>query len=150
MNCPHCQSSQVMVINSRPTKKNLQIWRRRKCLSCSKVFSTYESVDLSYMKVIKKSGKKERYIRSKLLVSVYQALVDGKAVDRGLAAEMAEKLTQKIERKIVLRNKDSIGTKTIGDLALERLKANHPDSFLRYLAYFKGQSPKAIKQRIKF
>lgn len=102
------------------------------------------------MKVVKKSGKKERYIRSKLLVSVYQALVDGKGVDRGAAAELAENLTQKIERKIVLRNKDFIETKTIGDLALETLRLSNPDSFLRYLAYFKGKEPKILKQRINF
>ena len=42
MKCPHCQSAESKVIDSRPSKGN--VWRRRECLSCGRRFTTTEVV----------------------------------------------------------------------------------------------------------
>ena len=43
MNCPKCGSNQTKVINSRP--RDDTVWRRRECLKCGHVYTTYEITD---------------------------------------------------------------------------------------------------------
>jgi len=45
MECPHCGNLDAKVIDSRLTKREFAIWRRRQCLSCSGRFTTYESTE---------------------------------------------------------------------------------------------------------
>lgn len=40
MNCPKCGSNQTKVINSRP--RDDTVWRRRECLKCGHVYTTFE------------------------------------------------------------------------------------------------------------
>ncbi|MEJ2347889.1 MAG: hypothetical protein P8Y17_01655 [Patescibacteria group bacterium] len=98
MHCPFCGSSQIMVTNSRPTKGDSQIWRRRKCLDCQENFTTYERMNLSHLIVVKKSGKKEKFQRAKLYASIYHSMIDRKNFDKGEASQFAEKITEQIEQ----------------------------------------------------
>ena len=45
MKCPHCQSGESKVTDSRPGKGT--VWRRRECLSCGRRFTTTELVGTS-------------------------------------------------------------------------------------------------------
>lgn len=42
MNCPYCQSQQTVVYDTRLFDEGAKIRRRRKCLACSRRFSTIE------------------------------------------------------------------------------------------------------------
>lgn len=44
MLCINCFTSETRVTNSRPSKKEPRIWRRRQCLNCKYVFTTKETV----------------------------------------------------------------------------------------------------------
>ena len=56
MRCPFCGYSESKVIDSRPADEGSSIRRRRECLSCSKRFTTYETVESLPMVVVKKDG----------------------------------------------------------------------------------------------
>ena len=45
MKCPYCGFNESKVIDSRPADENNSIRRRRECLSCSRRFTTYETVE---------------------------------------------------------------------------------------------------------
>ena len=45
MECPHCGKNDDKVIDSRISKDNISIRRRRQCLNCSKRFTTYEATE---------------------------------------------------------------------------------------------------------
>jgi len=62
LKCPHCQSTDYGVIDSRPSGNS--VWRRRKCNTCQQRFTTYESVE-------KDSGQKSDGI----LAGQYQKIV---------------------------------------------------------------------------
>lgn len=143
MNCPFCGSSQIFVVNSRPTRGNTQIWRRKKCLGCQKLFTTYESIDLSYLIVIKKSDKRERYNRAKLYSSIYHAAIYGKNVDRGEIGSLAEEITKEVEKAILSLKRKRIKTAEIFKITLGILKKKDFNIFLRYLSYFQKLNGKS-------
>lgn len=148
MLCPHCQNSQVFVVNSRPTKHNSQVWRRKKCQSCKEVFTTYEKIDLSYLIIIKKSNKRQRFNRAKMYSSIYHAALYSKNADRGALAELSETITTQVERKILQLKKKRIETIEITNIILSILQKKSPDIFLRYLAYREGADRKNVKDLI--
>lgn len=74
MVCIYC-GGKTKVINSRHQARLKQVWRRRKCLSCSNLFSTIEHINFSNTLVItSKSGKIEDFVKEKLLFSIYDSL----------------------------------------------------------------------------
>ncbi|HOX96182.1 MAG TPA: ATP cone domain-containing protein [Candidatus Woesebacteria bacterium] len=140
MICPFCGSDNVKVTNTRLTRKDLETWRRRWCNDCKEAFTTYEKIDLSYLKVVKKDGRKVYYNRAKLYSGIYQATTNQKNVDRGDMGQLAEKMTEEIEKKILGLKTKEVSTEQIYALASEVLKKNNDGAFLHYVAYFKGKA----------
>lgn len=73
MVCPFCGNEKLKTTNSRKTRRNNQVWRRRQCDSCGRLFSTREYIDLSDIAVIHPNGDTERYSRAKLTASLLKA-----------------------------------------------------------------------------
>jgi transcriptional repressor NrdR len=149
MHCPFCGSSQVMVVNSRPNKSGGQIWRRRKCQKCHQAFTTYEKLNLSYLVVVKKSGKRVKYQRAKLFASIYHSSLDKKHADRGDIGEFAEYLTDLVEKEILKSQRQAVHSSEITEIVLSFLKQKAPDTFLRYLAYREGENMAVMRQYLK-
>jgi transcriptional repressor NrdR len=149
MYCPFCNSQQLFVVNSRPTTKGTQIWRRRKCLTCGEFFTTYEKIDLSCLKVAKKNGNTQRYHRAKLFVSIYHPASETKNADRGQTADLAEEITQEVEMDIILNRQKTISTQKILNIVLKNIFKKSPPIFLKYLTYREGDNMKNILLAIR-
>lgn len=140
MKCPFCEKDQLIVTNTRPTNHNLETWRRRKCLHCNEIITTHEKIDLSCLTVVKRSGQRVKYNRAKLLSGIYQAVAATKKMDRGTAGDISEKIMQEVEFKILSQKNKEIRSSEIFKITVEVLKERHPDSCLRYIAYFSKDS----------
>ena len=149
MLCPGCGSDQIAVSNSRTTSRETQIWRRRKCLRCGFIYTTHEKIDLTHITVIKRSGRKVKYIGAKLYSAIYSAVAGQKSLDRGDAGVMAEKFFQKVEEKLTLLRKKEISTSEIGDIVINIIMAENAGAALRYLAYFKVDNKKIDQRKIR-
>lgn len=136
MYCPFCHSDQVIVSNSRPSHKNIQIWRRRKCLKCGGVFTTREKMTASFLVVEKHDGRHVQYAHSKLFASVYRSIIGRKRIDQGEASKIAENITQKIEEKLITGKNRVVKTSDLIVLVIKTLAKPYPGSALRYFAYF--------------
>ena len=74
MVCIYCGGN-TRVTNSRSSKKNPGIWRRRHCDNCNAIFTTSESPDLSVsISVIKREGSLETFSIDDLYVSIFKSL----------------------------------------------------------------------------
>lgn len=74
MFCINCFHKTTSVANSRPRKKQPQIWRRRYCPNCKKTFTTYERPSLSENKPISlNDGEKDTFNLGKLILSISKA-----------------------------------------------------------------------------
>lgn len=144
MECPYCHSELTDVVNSRPTRKNAQIWRRRKCTKCAEIFTTHEIVDLSHLIVIKKSGRPEVFRSIKLYSGIYGATIGSKTPNREI---VVEKVTREVEREIMFLKKKRITSDKIADIVLKRLQKTQTATFMRFLAYTKDITNEAQMKR---
>ncbi len=129
MKCPFCRQTTSDVFNSRPTRFDTQIWRRRRCLSCHQSFTTYEQVDLGFLKVVRSGKPKQRYSRAKLFASLYAAFLNIPS-----KAATIDAITETIESKILDTGKREISSAEVARIVLATLKRYHTTAFVRYLA----------------
>lgn len=74
MFCINCFHKNTAVSNSRPNKKQPQIWRRRKCPACGTVFTTYERPSLADNKPVHyPDGSTSSFNLGKLIISIANA-----------------------------------------------------------------------------
>ena len=130
MKCPFCRQDTTEVYNSRSTRFGTQIWRRRKCLSCHESFTTYEAPDLSFLKIVKKTGKKQRYSRAKLYSGIYGAFLSIAAKETTI-----DSVTDTIEAKLLDTKKAELNSAEVATVVLTTLKHFNTSAFLRYLTY---------------
>lgn len=130
MKCPFCRQPDTEVYNTRDTKFGTQIWRRRRCQNCHEAFTTYEAPDLSFLKVVKKSGRKERYSRAKLYSGLYGAFLRIPAKETTVDA-----VTDTIEAKLLDTKQRELTSSAIAQIVLVTLKHFNTAAFVRYLAY---------------
>jgi len=86
MRCPFCGNVDTQVKDSRPAEDHVSIRRRRFCPACGGRFTTYERVQLRDLIVVKTSGKREDFDRSKLERSIRIAMqkrpIDPERIDQ--------------------------------------------------------------------
>jgi transcriptional regulator NrdR family protein len=74
MFCVNCFHPSTIVTNSRASKKQPSVWRRRKCARCGTTFTTYERPSLAENKKVHlPNSKDERFNLGKLTLSIAKA-----------------------------------------------------------------------------
>src|SRR4051812_22078814 len=73
MRCPKCGSRDDKVIDSRQSRDASTIRRRRECLKCKYRFTTYEEIERTDLRVIKRDRTHEQFDRRKLVNSIARA-----------------------------------------------------------------------------
>ncbi len=73
MRCPKCGSRNDKVIDSRQSRQGQSIRRRRQCLKCAYRYTTYEEIERSDLRVIKRDRSHEPFDRRKLVSSMAKA-----------------------------------------------------------------------------
>lgn len=132
MKCPYCSSEDNKVVDKRETGDLIITRRRRECLSCGKRFTTYERVEAVDLAVVKKDGRREAYDRKKLQNSLVKALEK-----RPVAQELIEKAVDEMEAELRKAEKPEATTKTIGEMAMKKLKELDKVGYIRYASIYK-------------
>ena len=66
MKCPFCQSDNDRVVDSRASEDGAAIRRRRECLDCKHRYTTYERIEGTTVKIVKKDGAREPFDHAKI------------------------------------------------------------------------------------
>ena len=132
MRCPYCGYSESKVIGSRPADDGASIRRRRECLSCSKRFTTYETVESLPMVVVKKDGSRQSFDRRKVLGGMIRA-----CEKRPVPLAELEKIASEIEQDLQNSMEREISTETIGERVMERLRAVDPAAYVRFASVYR-------------
>jgi transcriptional repressor NrdR len=132
MRCPACGHEEDKVVDSRATKENSAVRRRRECLKCGHRFTTYEYIEHTPVMVVKKDGKREHYSREKILNGLLRA-----CEKRPVSMETLEKLVDEVERAVSNRVRDEIPTKEIGKEIMGRLAAIDQVAYVRFASVYR-------------
>ena len=100
MRCPYCGHAVTSVIDSRLSQESNTIRRRRECESCKRRFTTLESADLSFPRVIKSDKSTESFSKDK--IKNYLHYLEKSAAADNIYPESALELAQ--------HNKDDVET----------------------------------------
>ena len=131
MKCPYCNYEETQVIDSRDTENLETTRRRRECTKCSKRFTTYERVEEADIVVVKKDGSRERYQRQKLLNGILEA-----CEKRQIPLEKIEKIVDEVESDLRKRDTVEVDSKTIGRIAMRKLRSLDKVAFLRFASVY--------------
>ena len=127
MKCPYCSSTDTKVTDSRDTDDGASIRRRRQCLSCGRRFTTYETVETSPLRVIKKNGTREMFDRNKLRNGLVRA-----CEKRNISSLQIEEMINHVERKIRNDLKQEVSSEIIGNLVMEELRQLDQVAYVRF------------------
>jgi transcriptional repressor NrdR len=130
VNCPFCGGQELRVIDSRNVKEGVR--RRRKCLTCSARFTTYERIQPHDIFVIKKDGRREEFSRDKLLLGIRKA-----CEKRPLPTGAIDKFVDSIEAELYKAGKSEVSSSHIGDLVMEGLRKLDHIAYIRFASVYR-------------
>ena len=133
MRCPSCGSLDTQVKDSRPTEDSAAIRRRRVCLDCNFRFTTFERVQLRDLVVIKTSGRREDFDRTKLERSVRIALQK-----RPIEPDRVDQMVSGIVRRLESMGETDISSKIIGEIVMETLARIDTVAYVRFASVYKN------------
>ena len=133
MICPFCEHPDHRVVESRVPDTKDAIRRRRECLGCARRFTTYERVEEMALVVVKSSGERQPFDRTKLLEGLQRA-----CHKRPVATTQLEAAVRDIEAELRNRLRQEVRSSHIGDLALRRLKEIDPVAYVRFASVYRA------------
>jgi len=108
------------------------IRRRRECLSCFLRYTTYERIEDTPLRVIKKSGERVRFDRDRILAGMVLA-----CEKLPISTEDLETATRGIEQKIQEDYDREVPSTVIGTLVMEALKDLDPVAYVRFASVYR-------------
>ena len=132
MQCPFCHEDDDRVVNSRPSSDGTSVKRRRECNRCSRRFTTYERIEQSILRVIKKDGKREDYNRRKMLDGLTKA-----CYKRPVPAERILQLQDEVECEIHRQYEGEVPSRALGELVMEKLRELDQVAYIRFASVYR-------------
>jgi transcriptional repressor NrdR len=126
MRCPKCGSRDDKVIDSRQSRDSSSIRRRRECLKCKYRFTTYEEIERSDLRVVKRDRTHEPFDRRKLAGSVAKAFEK-----RSTSLLTLEEIVDEIIHELETGGRE-VASSVIGAKVLEKLRGIDEVAYLRY------------------
>jgi len=132
MRCPFCKEDDDKVIDSRASSDGFAIRRRRECLACSRRFTTYERIEESPLRVIKKDGGREPFERRKILLGLIKA-----CEKRPIPIALLEAITERIENRVLEEYDSEVPVSYIGELVMRELKDVDQVAYVRFASVYR-------------
>jgi len=132
MKCPFCGNPESKVVDSRPTDEGESIRRRRECLACQKRFTTYETVEIIPIIVIKKDGSRQAFDKQKILNGLLRA-----SEKRPISLDELTRVVDNIEMKLQNELRREVTTSEIGQLVMDELKNLDEVAYVRFASVYR-------------
>ena len=132
MKCPFCKVDDDRVVDSRASSDGFAIRRRRECTSCNRRYTTYERIEESPLRVVKKDDRREPFDRRKILSGLLKA-----CEKRPVSLETLEKITETIEGKVLETFEREVPSTYIGQLVMTELKRVDQVAYVRFASVYR-------------
>jgi len=132
MRCPYCKSDNDRVIDSRASADGFAIRRRRTCLECGRRYTTYERVESTPLRVVKKNGERLEFDRGKIRGGLLKA-----CEKRPVASEQLDSAVDQVERQCMEAFDKEVPSKVIGELVMKELSKLDQVAYVRFASVYR-------------
>lgn len=129
MLCPFCSHTEDSVVAGHTSRDQSVIRRRRGCLGCGKRYTTFERVEEQVRMVKKKDGRREEFLREKLMASLVRA-----CEKRPITAGQVGTIVTAVEAYVRDSTERERPSSHIALFCIQRLKEIDPVAYIRYAA----------------
>jgi transcriptional repressor NrdR len=133
MKCPFCKGDDTQVVDTRESDEGDSIRRRRRCLSCDKRFTTYETVELRMPQVVKQNGMRSEFDVEKLRVSFTRALHK-----RPVSTALVDAAIDRVTQKVFEMGEREIPSRQIGEMVMKELLKLDKVAYIRFASVYKS------------
>lgn len=133
MRCIYCNCTESKVIDSRSADDDRTIRRRRECIGCGKRFTTYETIEMSPILVIKSDGNRQAFDSGKIKRGIIKS-----TEKRPIPIEKIDALVDDITKRVYNSMEQEISSKQIGEMVMDGLKQLDEVAYVRYAAVYRS------------
>ena len=132
MQCPFCHQDNDRVADTRTSKDGAVIKRRRVCCACERKFTTYERVEATQIRVIKRDGSRVPYDRERLQQGIERA-----CWKRQISDEQIEALIAQVEHDINTTFDTEVESRYIGERVMHCLGELDQVAYVRFASVYR-------------
>ncbi len=132
MKCIYCGNEESKVIDSRSNDENNSIRRRRECLNCGKRFTTYETIEILPILVVKNDGSRQSFDPNKIKQGIIKA-----CEKRPVSLSDIDKIVNDIEKQLQNSLDQEVPSSKIGELVMKQLKELDEISYIRFASVYR-------------
>jgi transcriptional repressor NrdR len=132
MRCLRCKQDNDRVVDSRTSADGTVIRRRRECLECFLRYTTYERIEDTPLRVIKKSGERVRFDRDRILAGMIRA-----CEKLPISIEELEAATARVEARCQEEYDREVESSVIGNLVMQELRALNQVAYVRFASVYR-------------
>jgi len=132
MYCSKCGNSEDKVIDSRLSKDERSIRRRRECLKCGQRFTTYEEIERAELRVAKRDGRSEPFSKQKLVGGIIKA-----CEKRPVGVESIETAADELISNLEIEFRREVPSHVIGAKVMQMLHDLDEVAYVRYASVYR-------------
>lgn len=132
MKCPFCHEDNDRVLDTRPSDDGVAIRRRRECLACKRRFTTYERIEVTTVKIIKKDGAREPFDRQKIKRGLETA-----CWKRPISDAQLETIITEVENELESKFESEVPSRQVGELVMWKLRDLDPVAYVRFASVYR-------------
>ena len=132
MKCIYCGNEESKVLDSRNSEETNSIRRRRECLNCGRRFTTYETIEMTPILVIKTDGSRQSFDANKLKNGIIKA-----CEKRPVSMGQIDTIVANIEKTIQNKLTQEVRSSEIGELVMDALKDLDEVAYVRFASVYR-------------
>ena len=145
MHCPFCKEEDTKVIDSRLGNNGRTVRRRRECPTCTGRFTTYEAIEMSFPRIVKRDGRRSNFDEAKLRDGFLKALEK-----RPVGDEQIEVAVTAIKNRLHACSEREVSASTLGHWVMDQLRDLDLVAYVRFASvYLSFDDPEAFVQEIR-
>ena len=129
----YCNCTESKVIDSRSADDEKTIRRRRECIQCGRRFTTYESIEMSPILVVKADGTRQAFDGGKIKRGIIKA-----SEKRPIPIEKIDALVEDVTKQVYNSMEQEISAKKIGEMVMDGLKQLDEVAYVRYASVYRS------------
>jgi transcriptional repressor NrdR len=132
MKCPYCLVDNDRVLDSRASQDGFAIRRRRECLACRHRYTTYERIEATTVKIVKKDGSREPFDHAKIKQGLEKA-----CWKRPVSDEQIEGIVVTVENELEANFESEVESRQVGELVMQHLRDVDEVAYVRFASVYR-------------